>query len=155
MLRDRIIIGGKDDPLKKVIETCKIYEAANANKILLERRNNASTVNAVSKTTDPECNSVSRYCYNCGAPFTQNHMRSCKAIDINCSNCGRKGHFSKFCKQKGKAKLNGQQQSYGNHQPRRDNNSSNSNNSKNSNNSNNSSNNYKKQTNSLNWNDED
>lgn len=48
MLRDRIIVAiqnkqlqiklldGKDQPLKDVIERCKVFEAANANKILLQ-----------------------------------------------------------------------------------------------------------------------
>lgn len=50
MLRDRIIIGvfdkklqlklldGRDEPLTRIIETCKIYEAANANKIILDKK---------------------------------------------------------------------------------------------------------------------
>lgn len=81
MLRDRIIIGvhdkklqlklldGKDDPLKKVIETCKIYEAANANRNLLDRRVSQSNVNAVQSDEKNEanvCNAVTRHCFNCG-----------------------------------------------------------------------------------------
>lgn len=50
MLRDRIIIGiqdkklqlrlldGRDDPLAKVVETCKVFEAASANKLILDRK---------------------------------------------------------------------------------------------------------------------
>lgn len=150
MLRDRIIIGvhdkklqlklldGKDDPLKKVIETCKVYEAANANKHLLDRRNNAAGVNVVSEksnesSADAACNAVSRHCFNCGVPFTPTHLRVCKANDINCSSCGRKRHFAKFCRRKGNAKTDGQQKS-GN--AKKDNN-----------------NNNKKENHSLNWND--
>ncbi|XP_062557412.1 uncharacterized protein LOC134222284 [Armigeres subalbatus] len=50
MLRDRIIIGvqdkklqlklldGRDDPLAKIIETCKVFEAASENKLILDRK---------------------------------------------------------------------------------------------------------------------
>lgn len=161
MLRDRIIIGvhdkklqlklldGKDTPLKKVIETCKVYEAANANKNLLDRRTILASVNAVSETvSDAEnqatCNAVSRHCFNCGAPFTPSHLRACKANDVNCANCGRKGHFAIFCRQKGKGKMDGQS----NHGQ------SNGNQKKDNNNNGSSNNNNKKQTHSLHWNDE-
>lgn len=58
MLKNRIIIGvhdeklqlklldGKDEPLQKVIEMCKTYEAATANKVLLNT-NSQPSVNSV------------------------------------------------------------------------------------------------------------
>lgn len=113
MLRDRIIIGvhdkklqlklldGKKDPLKKVIETCKIYKA------LLDRRAmQAATVNAVgqhkNESNAAQVDAVDLKCYNCGAPFKRGHLRVCRANNITCNGCGKKGHFEQYCKQKGK-----------------------------------------------------
>lgn len=41
-----------------------------------------------------------KLCYNCGNDFTPTHLRVCKAANVLCFTCGRKGHFSKLCKQK-------------------------------------------------------
>lgn len=75
MLRDQIIIvifdkklqlkllDGRDDPLRNVIETCKVYEAAYANKEILDSRS-PLTVNAVSE--EQQIDAVHRSCFNCG-----------------------------------------------------------------------------------------
>lgn len=40
-----------------------------------------------------------RSCYRCGfKPFTNSHLGSCKARDVECHKCGRKGHFAKVCR---------------------------------------------------------
>lgn len=119
MLRDRIIIGiqdkklqlklldGRDDPLSKIIETCKIFEAASENKQLLDRKGNLLEVKLVSKKEarkeelDSDVKTVDAVtrnrCYNCGRPFSQNHRRNCPASNAECHSCGEIGHFSKCC----------------------------------------------------------
>lgn len=113
MLKDRIIIGvedkklqlklldGKDEPLNKVIEMCKTYEAAKENKVMLNEKNQSSINSMVEQQPVETVNAVTRRCYNCGNDFNANHLQSCKAKDINCRSCGRKGHFQRFCKSKG------------------------------------------------------
>lgn len=113
MLKDRIIIGvydkklqlklldGNNTTLQKVIETCKAFEAANANKVLLDK----NTVQQVHNITTQmgEINAVTRRCYNCGDDFTPSHLRVCKANGATCRACGKQGHYQRFCKQsKGK-----------------------------------------------------
>lgn len=91
--------------LRKQIEFCssQTYEAAKENKVMLNT-NTQSYVNSVAEQQPKETiNAVTRRaCYNCGNDFTANHMESCKAKNINCRSCGRKGHFQRFCKSKGK-----------------------------------------------------
>ncbi|XP_055587864.1 uncharacterized protein LOC129740274 [Uranotaenia lowii] len=118
MLRDRIIIGvqdkklqlklldGKDEPLARIIEMCKIFEAANENKLLLERKGQQVEVHLVEKTPEEEkSNDVkdvaaikASLCYNCGQPYNGRHRQYCPARNENCHACGRRGHFKRFCK---------------------------------------------------------
>lgn len=124
MLKDRIIIGvydkklqlklldGKAQPLKNVIDTCKIFEAANANKVFLDKSTIQSGVQSVTEPRQLQSSDTinaikeARRCYNCGAPFTPTHLRSCKANEVVCHACGKKGHFQKFCR----LKANGQRE---------------------------------------------
>lgn len=118
MLKDRIIIGiqdkklqmklldGKNDPLSKITETCKIFEAASVNKQLLERQAMPSMeIKAVTESNDNhgEVNvgvaAIRRSCYNCGQMFNGKHRRFCPAVNIKCNACGKTGHFARFCKQ--------------------------------------------------------
>ena len=39
-------------------------------------------------------------CYRCGSHFKPNHIKECKAINSNCLNGGKIGHFTKVCQQK-------------------------------------------------------
>lgn len=129
MLRDRIIVGvndkklqlklldGRDEPVAKVIEVCKVFEAANTNKGILEKR---ITVNAIANADDIEeeieagVNAIVKSCFNCGfKPYTPAHLRRCKANGQICGTCNKKGHFQQFCKQKGKQ----QSQPFGKRQP--------------------------------------
>lgn len=115
------MLDGKDEPLQKVIEMCKTYEAATAKKVLLNT-NSQPSVNSVAEHQQLETvNAVTRRCCNCGNEFTANHLQSCKAKDINCRSCGRRGHFQRFSKSKGKQVENNN----GNHKPDNNNNNSN------------------------------
>ena len=38
-------------------------------------------------------------CYRCGSHFKPNHIKECKAINSNCLNGGKIGHFTKVCQQ--------------------------------------------------------
>ncbi|XP_053698451.1 uncharacterized protein LOC128745403 [Sabethes cyaneus] len=125
MLRDRIIIGiqdkklqlklldGRDDPLSKIMETCKIFEAASENKQLLDRKGNLLEVKMVSKEEiETEIKTVDvvtrNRCYNCGRPFSQNHRRNCPASIAKCHACGEIGHYSKCCRKKKQPRSNQQ-----------------------------------------------
>lgn len=90
MLRDKIIIGvqdkklqlklldGKDERLSKVVETCKIFEAAMENRMLLDEKDIVTEVKVMelkkdTKTTEAiqEVDAINRSnskCYNCGYP---------------------------------------------------------------------------------------
>ncbi|XP_058817374.1 uncharacterized protein LOC131680680 [Topomyia yanbarensis] len=116
MLRDRIIIGiqdkklqmklldGRDDPLTKIFETCKVFEAALENKLILDRKVNSLEIKPVESQLDKgqkEIAAITRkHCFNCGRPFNQNHRRSCPAVNVKCFACGGAGHFSKCCRRK-------------------------------------------------------
>nr|XP_019546699.2 uncharacterized protein LOC109417028 [Aedes albopictus] len=114
MLRDRVIIGiqdkklqlklldGRDDPLAKVVEICKVFEAASENKLLLDRKVNLLEVKSVQKEPEEGQREVAvvarKQCFNCGKPFNQNHRRVCPAVNVKCFACGGAGHFSKCCR---------------------------------------------------------
>uniref|UniRef100_A0A8D8NJ45 (northern house mosquito) hypothetical protein n=1 Tax=Culex pipiens TaxID=7175 RepID=A0A8D8NJ45_CULPI len=115
MLRDRIIIGvqdkklqlklldGKDEPLARIVETCKIFEAAAENKQLLDRRTPQTEINKVAEQASQGENEVAAVkggpmCFNCGQPYNGRHRRYCPANNVNCDSCGRRGHFMKFCR---------------------------------------------------------
>lgn len=112
MLRDRIIVGvqdkklqlklldGRDEQFSRVIDTCKTYEAANANKGISDAKQ--SSVNTVRTNDKPEStliNAINRFCFNCGGPWKYGHMNECKAREIICRSCSKKGHFQKMCRQ--------------------------------------------------------
>ncbi|XP_040163147.1 uncharacterized protein LOC120900350 [Anopheles arabiensis] len=116
MLRDRIIVGiqnktlqlklldAKDEPLKNVVEMCKTYEAASKHKQLIQT-NDVHHLNSVEKDAGNwKIDTIQRSelhkasCYNCGQPFNGSHRRYCPAKNVTCNNCGKRGHFMKFCK---------------------------------------------------------
>lgn len=114
MLVDQIIIGVNDKKLQlklldtknekliDIIDKCKAFEVANQNKSLLDKNIVHQAVHSVESkecTPSESINAISRRCYNCGSTFGPGHLNECKAKTINCHSCGRRGHFSRFCKQ--------------------------------------------------------
>ncbi|XP_055911738.1 uncharacterized protein LOC129945829 [Eupeodes corollae] len=108
LLRDRLIVGvydkklqlklldGRDEQLERVIETCKTYEAANTNKSILDGRVVLRSIK--NDVEDESINSILRSCFNCGMPWTLGHINQCKAKDVICRSCSKKGHFQKMCR---------------------------------------------------------
>ncbi|XP_058064717.1 uncharacterized protein LOC131214353, partial [Anopheles bellator] len=111
MIRDRIVVGvqskplqvklldGRDEPLAKVIQTCRIFEAACENQAVLDKPvpiikaqpDGFGEIAAITRRKD---------CFNCGKPFTKDHRRECSAVGAKCYACGGVGHFSKRCRRK-------------------------------------------------------
>lgn len=112
MLRDRIIVAvqdkklqlklldGKDEPLSNVIDKCKVYEAAAANKRILEKKSEKVDAKVDAVDIAPSSTDVVRKynCYNCGRAFGPNHLENCPAKDVECRSCGKKGHFANYCR---------------------------------------------------------
>ena len=40
-------------------------------------------------------------CFQCGEPFSRQHMKECRAQNVTCNGCGIKGHLKKCCKKSG------------------------------------------------------
>lgn len=100
MLRDRIIVGvhdkklqlklldGRDETLAKVIDTCKVFEAANQHKQMLEAKQVVATI-----ATEDEVNVINqpkRFCFNCGQQWDVQHKLVCKAKELTCRNCAKR-----------------------------------------------------------------
>lgn len=120
MLRDRIIIGvadkklqlklldGRDETLTKILETCKIYESAHVNKSILDSKPIVARMSIIEETQQTEhINAINRVCFNCGGSWDPKHREQCKAKETTCNKCGKRGHFARCCRQRGK-KLHGQ-----------------------------------------------
>lgn len=112
MLRDRIITGvfdkklqlklldGSDETLNRVVDMCKTYEAANVNKGILDSKKQSVAAVSSSDTV----NAIKRFCFNCGGPWDFKHKSECKAAEITCRLCSKKGHFQSMCRKlKGKS----------------------------------------------------
>lgn len=58
--------------------------------------NSISSKSLAKTSTENVSSDQSKKCWNCG---NESHPRiKCPAKDVNCHNCGRKGHFSKVCR---------------------------------------------------------
>ena len=54
---------------------------------------------SIKKNNSPEKNNDKKKCFICSWSFKSNHIKQCKAINSNCLNCIRAGHFAKACSQ--------------------------------------------------------
>ena len=116
--RDKIIQQGEAVTLNQVIEILQTEESAHSTMQQLqgyEKKSPASIYyqsydsrTKKSKTPSNEQNSSSssptgskRKCFQCGEPFSRQHMKECRAQNVTCNGCGIKGHLKKCCKKSG------------------------------------------------------
>ena len=57
--------------------------------------------NEQNSSSSPGSTGSKKKCFQCGEPFSKQHMKECKAQDVICNGCGIKGHLKKFCKKSG------------------------------------------------------
>lgn len=114
MMRDRVIIGvnnkdlqlklldRKEESLAEVIDMCKVFEAAEVNKRLLESGAEGIKINAVNRSSSgsAEESKFAKFpkCFNCGKPYNNRHRAICPASNVICHSCGKRGHFKKCCR---------------------------------------------------------
>ena len=116
--RDRIIRQGEAVTLNQVIEILQTEESTHSTMQQIqgyEKKPPASIYyqsydsrSKKSKNPSNEQNSSSssptgskRKCFQCGEPFSRQHMKECRAQNVTCNGCGIKGHLKKCCKKSG------------------------------------------------------
>ena len=116
--RDKIIRQGEAITLDQVIEILQAEESAYSTMRQIqdyEKKPTASihyqsydSRSKKSKAPSNEQNSSSssptgskRKCFQCGEPFSKQHMKECRAQNVTCNGCGIKGHLKKCCKKSG------------------------------------------------------
>ena len=114
--RDKIIRQGEAVTLNQVIEILQTEESAHSTMQQIqgyEKKPPASIYyQSYEKSKKPkvsnEQNSSSssptgskRKCFQCGEPFSRQHMKECRAQNVTCNGCGVKGHLKKCCKKSG------------------------------------------------------
>ena len=118
--RDKIIRQGEAITLNQVIEILQAEESAYSTMRQIqdyEKKPTASihyqsydSRSKKSKAPSNEQNSSSsptgstgskRKCFQCGEPFSRQHMKECRAQNVTCNGCGIKGHLKKCCKKSG------------------------------------------------------
>ena len=116
--RDKIIRQGEAITLDQVIEILQAEESAYFTMRQIqdyEKKPTASihyqsydSRSKKSKAPSNEQNSSSssptgskRKCFQCGEPFSKQHMKECRAQNVTCNGCGIKGHLKKCCKKSG------------------------------------------------------
>ena len=57
--------------------------------------------------------STGKLCFRCKAPYSKEHIATCKAQNAICDECGVKGHYKKACKKAGKFPTNQKSNSTG------------------------------------------
>ena len=62
-------------------------------------KNPSNKQNSSSSPTGPT--GSKRKCFQCGEPFSRQHMKKCRAQNVTCNGCGIKGHLKKCCKKSG------------------------------------------------------
>ena len=68
------------------------YEKSKKSKVSNEQNSSSSPTGSTGSK---------KKCFQCGEPFSRQHMKECKAQDVICNGCGIKGHFKKCCKKSG------------------------------------------------------
>ena len=121
MLRDVFVIGVRNDHLgerllsedaSKLTFEAAVNRAETVERATMDRSlmTNASTPHSVLKIGgNAEASASARpkeqqqrnvYCYQCGAPGKKKGHPDCKAKDVECRRCGRRGHLAKVCRTK-------------------------------------------------------
>ena len=118
--RDKIIRQGEAITLNQVIEILQTEELAHSTMQQIQDYQKKPTASIhyqsydsrskKSKAPSNEQNSSSsptgstgskRKCFQCGEPFSRQHMKECRAQNVTCNGCGIKGHLKKCCKKSG------------------------------------------------------
>ena len=116
--RDRIIRQGEAITLNQVLEILQTEESTHSTMQQIQGYDKKSTGSIYyqaydsrskkSKNPSNEQNSSSssptgskRKCFQCGEPFSRQHMKECRAQNVTCNGCGIKGHLKKCCKKSG------------------------------------------------------
>lgn len=109
-LRDRIVVGTSDEvalkrmledrklTLQTAIDLCRASESANQCSAVI-RGSASRTVNKVSnykKTQKTSTKVKTGMCYRCGKDC-RSDKQGCRAVNRNCSKCGKRGHFAVVC----------------------------------------------------------
>lgn len=114
-LRDRIVVGTRDEEalkrmlkeksltLENAIDICRASENANKCSAVIREPHASHAVNKVSRykrermSPSTSVKDTRNVCYRCGET-NHSERRLCKAVDKDCLNCGKRGHFAAVCR---------------------------------------------------------
>ena len=118
--RDKIVQQGEAVTLNQVIEILQTEESTHSTMQQIQGYDKKSTGSIYyqaydsrskkSKNPSNEQNSSSsptgstgskKKYFQCGEPFSRQHMKECRAQNVTCNGCGIKGHLKKCCKKSG------------------------------------------------------
>ena len=115
--RDRIIRQGEAITLNQVIEILQTEESTHSTMQQIQDYQKRpvqqihyqayDSRSKKSKAPSNEQNSSSsptgskRKCFQCGEPFSRQHLKECRAKNVKCNGCGIEGHLKKCCKKSG------------------------------------------------------
>ena len=112
--KDSIVRRGEDVTLQQVIDILQIEEGTQntLQQVNSTYSNSISQVHYASYEKKPkkqpstEQNASStnstKSCFRCGDPYSKEHEPVCRAHNIFCNECGKKGHVQKVCRSSGK-----------------------------------------------------
>ncbi|XP_064116668.1 uncharacterized protein LOC135222514 [Macrobrachium nipponense] len=111
-LRDRIVVGTRDEEalkrmleekkltLQMAIDICRASKNANASRAVI-RGSEKYNVSRVSQYKQGQkVAHLKQQCFRCGGE-RHRHKMACKALNKDCKQCGKKGHFAVVCRSKG------------------------------------------------------